>query len=124
MASVARTLRRIKEDLHPFLPEASILDSCEEAKHTWRKCKLGPVQTIHLFVVQVLCFNTAMTHLRHLADAAVNAPAYCKARMRLPLKVRESLLLKNSQAMREAAEGPKQRPKWMTAEQYALRSGK
>jgi hypothetical protein len=41
MASVARTLRRIKEDLEPFLPESSILDSCAEANHKWRKRKLG-----------------------------------------------------------------------------------
>ena len=104
MASVARTLCRIKEDLKPFISEESILDSCKEAKHKWRQCKLGPVETVHLFVVQVLNFNTAMTHLRLVADAAVKAPAYCKARMRLPLKVLESLLLKSSQAMREAAD--------------------
>jgi hypothetical protein len=104
MASVARTLRRIKEDLRPFLPEESILDSCKQAKHKWRQCKLGPVETIHLFIVQVLCFNAAMTHLRHVADKAVKAPAYCKARMRLPLAVLQSLLLKSSQAMRQAVE--------------------
>jgi hypothetical protein len=104
MASVARTLRRIKEDLNPFLPEESILDSCAEAGHTWRTRKLGPVETVHLFIVQVLCFNTAMTHLRHVADAAVKAPSYCKARMRLPLAVLQSLLRKSSQAMRQTAE--------------------
>lgn len=113
MASVARTLRRIKEDLEPFICEESVLDSCEEARHKWRACKLGPVETVHLFVVQVLCFNTAMTHLRHVADAAVKAPAYCKARMRLPLKVLESLLLKSSQAMRKAAaDGAGEAARW------------
>ena len=50
------------------------------------------MQTVHLFVLQVLCFNTAMTHLRHLSKAAVKASGYCKARMRLPLKVLEALL--------------------------------
>lgn len=104
MASVARTLSRIKQDLRPFLSEASILDSCKDAGHRWRRCGLGPVQTVHLFVVQVLCFNTAMTHLRLVADRAVRAPAYCKARMRLPLAVLQSLLLKSSRAMRRAAE--------------------
>lgn len=104
MASVARTLRRIKEDIRPFLTEESILDSCDEAKHQWRERKLGPVQTIHLFIVQVLCFNTAMTHLRHVADAAVKAPSYCKARIRLPLAVLQSLLLKSSRAMRRRIE--------------------
>lgn len=104
MASVARTLRRIKEDLRPFLSEESILDGCREAKHKWRRCKLGPVETVHLFIVQVLCFNTAMTRLRHVADKAVKAPAYCKARMRLPLAVLQSLLVKSSRAMRQTVE--------------------
>jgi hypothetical protein len=104
MASVAGTLRRIKQDLAPFLPEESILDSCHQAGHQWRKRKLGPVQTVHLFIVQVLWFNTAMTHLRHIADGALKAPAYCKARMRLPLLVLQSLLRKSSQAMRRTVE--------------------
>jgi hypothetical protein len=47
---------------------------------------------VHLFVLQVLCFNTAIRHLRHLAGHAVNAAAYCEARMRLPLDVLRSLL--------------------------------
>ena len=77
MASVARTLRRIKQDLEPFLSKESILDSCKQAKHKWRQRKLGPVETIHLFLMQVLCFNTAMTHLRHLA--ARTEEAYVRA---------------------------------------------
>lgn len=68
MANVARTLGRIKEDLRPFLPEERILRACREAGHRWRKRKLGPVETIHLFIVQVLSFNTAMTALRHVGD--------------------------------------------------------
>lgn len=99
MVSVASALERIKQDLDPFLPEASIRAACRQAGHRWRERKLGPVQTIHLFVLQVLCFNTAMTHLRHLSKAAVNASAYCKARRRLPLKVLEALLEQSAAAM-------------------------
>jgi hypothetical protein len=99
MASVPSTLARIKEDLQPFLPEESILNACRDAGHHWRQRVLGPVQTVHLFIVQVLCFNTAMTHLRHLGKTAVKAPAYCRARMRLPLAVLETLLSQSSQAM-------------------------
>jgi hypothetical protein len=100
MASVSRTLARIKEDLDPFLPEESILSACRQLGHEWRERALGPVQTVHLFVVQMLCFNTAMTHLRHLAHMAVSTSAYCRARMRLPLAVLEALLDKSSEAMR------------------------
>lgn len=99
MASVASALTRIKQDLDPFLPEPLIELACRQAGHRWRERKLGPVRTVHLFILQVLCFNTAMTHLRHLGKAAVKAPAYCKARMRLPLKVLEALLEQSAAAM-------------------------
>lgn len=105
MASVSRTLTRIKQDLHPFLPEASVLDACRAVGHTWQNRKFGPLRTLHLFILQILCFNTAMTHLRHLAKEAVLAPAYCKARMRLPLAVLQRLLRQSSQAMRDATKG-------------------
>jgi len=100
MANVSRTLQRIKEDLEPFLPEESILSACRDAGHKWRRRQLGPVQTLHLFILQILSFNTAMTHLRHLAKSVVKAPAYCRARMRLPLKVLQALLRQSSAAMR------------------------
>jgi hypothetical protein len=100
MASVSRMLRRIKDDLQPYLSEKSIEDACHEAGYVWRERKWGPAKTIHLFVIQLLCFNTAMTHLRHIADAAVTAPAYCRARMRLPLAVLQKLLGQSSAAMR------------------------
>jgi Transposase DDE domain len=102
MASVASTLDRIKQDIRPFLPDGSIDSACQKAGHRWRRRKLGPVETIHLFIVQVLNFNTAMTHLRHLSKTAVKASSYCRARMRLPLKVLEALLEESSAAMHKA----------------------
>jgi Transposase DDE domain len=102
MASIACTLERIKEDLEPFLPETEIKQACDEAGHKWRERKCGPVKTVHLFIVQVLCFNTAMTHLRFLAKAAVEASSYCRARMRLPLVVLQKLLRSSATAMRAA----------------------
>jgi hypothetical protein len=103
MASIARVLVHLKQDLQPFLSEESILSACHQAGHRWRQRTLGPVQTLHLFILQVLCFNTAMTHLRHLAKQAVKPPAYCKARMRLPLQVLQSLLQSSAAAMRQTA---------------------
>jgi len=98
MASIAGALARIKDDVGPFLSEASILAACREAGHRWRERELGPVATLHLFVLQVLNFNTAMTHLRHLAGRAVQAPAFCRARMRLPLGVLAALLRESASA--------------------------
>jgi hypothetical protein len=102
MASISRALERIKQDLGEHLPQGSIEQACVDAGHHWRERQLGPVQTPHLFVLQVLNFNTAITHLRRLAGHAVNAAAYCRARMRLPLEAVQRLLGQTSQAMQAA----------------------
>src|SRR5215203_2092004 len=103
MVSVSRALGRIKSDLGPYLPEGSVEAACREAGHRWRERKLGPAATLHLFVLQVLHCNTAIRHLRHLAGGPVNAAAYCRARMRLPLAAVQALLRSTSGAMRGAA---------------------
>jgi hypothetical protein len=102
MASISSTLERIKQDLEPFLPQALITRACKQVGYRWREREYGPVRTVQLFILQVLCFNTAMTHLRLLAKAAVKAPAYCRARMRLPLVVLQSLLRSSAHALRQA----------------------
>lgn len=106
MASIASALRRLKADLRRFLPDEAILDACRQAGHHWRWRKLDPVATLHLFLLQVLNFNTAMTHLRRLSRTAVKAPAYCRARMRLPLAALQQLLADSSRAMRDATSSP------------------
>jgi hypothetical protein len=105
MASVAGALRRIKQDLEPHLSESMIEAACRDAGHRWRQRKLGPVMTIHLFVLQVLHGNTAIRHLRHLIAAPLCAAAYCKARMRLPTSVLEQLVCQSAQALRDAPGG-------------------
>ena len=82
----------IKRPFCRLISAQVILHACQEAAHVFRKRKFDPVLTIHLFLLQVLHGNTAILHLRHLADASVNAAAYCKARMRLPVAVYERLL--------------------------------
>jgi hypothetical protein len=99
MASVASSLDRIKSDLRRFLPDSDILAACDRAGHRFRRRVFDPVATVHLFVLQVICFNTAMTHLRHLARRRVNPPAYCRARMRLPLAVLQDLLRRSASAV-------------------------
>src|SRR3954468_5187951 len=105
MASVSCALSRIKDDLQDHLPEELILTACRNAGHRWRKRTFGPVETVHLFVLQVLAFNTAITHLRHLAGMAVNAAAYCKARMRLPLAALQQLLRDSAAELRRSLAG-------------------
>lgn len=105
MAGISRALDRLKEDLEDHLPDQSILAACEAVGHEWRERKLGPVATVHLFMLQALWFNTAIEHLRHLAGFPFVAAAYCRARMRLPLEVLQQLLLDSSASMRAGNDG-------------------
>jgi hypothetical protein len=99
MASVSSCLSRIKQDLEPYLPQAMILHACAQIGHRWRQRQFDPLATIHLFILQVLHLNTAITHLRHLAKIPINPASYCKARMRLPLAVLQILLRDSAAAM-------------------------
>ena len=54
---------------------------------------------MHWFILQILNFNTAITHLRHRAKVPINAASYCKARMRLPLAVVQKLLESSARPM-------------------------
>ena len=103
--SIGRALARIKADVRAFVPDESIEHAAREAGHRWRERQLGPVETVHLFVLQVIHFNTAIRHLRHLAGHAVNAAAYCEARMRLPLDVLRALLRDSAAGVAAAAAG-------------------
>ena len=103
MAIVSRALDRLKQDLKEHLPDESIHVACRAAGHQWRERKLGPVATVHLFIMQTLWFNTAIEHLRHLSGFPFAAAAYCRARMRLPLATLQTLLLDSSASMRAAA---------------------
>jgi hypothetical protein len=102
MASISRALARIKEDVRPFLPDESIVGACAAAGHAWRERVLGPVTTIHLFVLQVLHFNTSIAGLRRVAKCAFSDGSYCDARARLPLAALQSLLRSSSDALRDA----------------------
>jgi hypothetical protein len=90
--SLADALRQIRDDLATLLEPESLRQLCRDCGHRWRERVLGPVTTIHLFVLQVLHGNTACAHLPHLAGTAFTDSAYCQARARLPLTVLQALL--------------------------------
>lgn len=92
MASITQALQQIKADLGSVLAEEHIARVCREAGHTWRARVLDPVVTVHIFILQVLHGNTAMTHLPRLVGRRFTAAAYCLARQRLPLAVLQTLV--------------------------------
>jgi hypothetical protein len=102
--NMPKALDRVKRDIGTLLPAEQAEAAFRESGHVWRERKFGPVATLHLFLVQVLSFNTAITALRHLSGAPVNAASYCRARARLPLAPLQSLLRRSAAAIREAVE--------------------
>ena len=81
-------LRRLQQDLRPYLDEAAVRDTCHQLGHRWRRdALLTPFTILLWFVIQVLHGNTALTHITLKARRAFTESAYCQARARLPLAV-------------------------------------
>jgi hypothetical protein len=85
-------VRQIKADLARHLSAEAIVSECRAIGYTWRERWLGPVRTIHLFLLQVLHGNTACDHVPRLGGVPVTGKAYGDARARLPLELFERLL--------------------------------
>ncbi len=90
---IPNALRRLRQDLSPYLDEADVRDLCKQQGHRWRRdALLTPFTTILWFVIQVLHGNTALTHVTHKARRTFSESASCQARARLPLAVVRALL--------------------------------
>jgi hypothetical protein len=61
------------------------------------------VETIHLFIAQVLHGNTSCAHVRQLGNFAFTRSAYCEARNRLPVEVFRDLLGETGRRVTEQA---------------------
>lgn len=92
MVTVRSGLQKIKDDYRSFIPVEAILLACRHHGHEFRQRLLGPVETIYLFLIQILHGNAACSSLRHLAGMACSVTAYGKARARIPVAVFRTLL--------------------------------
>ncbi len=90
--SILLAVRQIKSDVAGHLAAAAIEQICGELKYTWRERMLGPVVTVHAFLLQVLHGNTACDHVPHLMGKRFTGEAYAQGRARLPLALFERLL--------------------------------
>jgi hypothetical protein len=97
---IVAILRELRQDLARHLDRHAILDACRATGHTWRDCRLDPPAIVHLFLLQVLHGNTALTHLPRLAGWSFTASAFCQARARLPLAVFREVLRRVGVALR------------------------
>lgn len=87
MVSIAKVLGRVKDDLENLLPAESILAACRAVGQSFRDTVLAPVNTVYVFLIQILHGNVAMTALPRLTDLAFTAAAYCQARSRLKVEL-------------------------------------
>ncbi len=105
MLSISQVLQQFKQAWTRQLDDRHLEQACRDAGIVWRDRVLPPVYTIKLFLLQILHGNTACDHLPRLADRRFSGEAYCKARMRLPLKLFQSLLARCANAMLAAVKG-------------------
>lgn len=92
MASIASSLRHIKDNPLTLVDRELIERVCREHNYTWRERELDPATTLALFMQQVVRGNIPCSEVRHLAGRSFTAQAYCDARARIPLAVYQTLL--------------------------------
>jgi hypothetical protein len=99
--NILAAVRQIKANVAQHLEAAAIETICRELNHTWRNRLLGPVVTLHAFLLQVLHGNTACDHVPHLMHGSFTGDAYIQARARLPLALFQRLLATIGQSLAE-----------------------
>jgi hypothetical protein len=90
--TIPQIVRQFKANVAKALSPETIMKVCAYLGHSYRARVLDPVNTVHVFLLQILHGNTACTALPRLAALPFSAAAYCLARKRLPLALFEDLL--------------------------------
>lgn len=104
MVSIAKALVQVKEDLPNLLDAATILAACRAVGQRFRNGVLTPVATVHVFLLQVLHGNVAISALPRLAGLSFTESAYCQARGRLKVALLGQLLRTVTEALRGRGE--------------------
>lgn len=103
--SIARIIQQFKQSWCGELEDAAIEQAVRETGHVWRDRELNPIETVRLFLLQILFGNVACNHVPHLAGKDVTGSAYCQARSRLPLAALEKLLVRCTTMMDDCLQG-------------------
>jgi|APSaa5957512622_1039677.scaffolds.fasta_scaffold38948_1 hypothetical protein len=104
MAKITHALQKVKNSCDYGISEDAILDATDKVEYPYRQRTLGPIQTIYLFLAQILHGNQACSSLRHSAGMTCSVEAYCKARMRLPVALFRRLLEGVCESLRDATD--------------------
>jgi len=103
---IVNAISRIRQDVGVHLSPSVIHQTCKSVGHVWRECVLTPSVIVHVFMLQILHGNTALTNLRHLSRLDLTAQAFCDARKRLPLEIFRRLLRQIVPSLRDGQEPP------------------
>jgi len=113
MVTILPALGQVREDLVKILDRKAVEEVCRALGYYWRDRQLDPWTTLHLFILQVLHNNTAMSEvspqfrgIRHGEARAVHEQHAVPSPER-PFRRPVQLIGK-----------PQSRPRWMTREQY------
>lgn len=101
--SITRSVQDFKSDLRSIVAPSRILRLCQAAGHAWRDRRLGPLETIYLFISQILHGNTSCAHVRQFGNFEFTRSAYCEARKRLPVRILRDLLRETGECVTKRA---------------------
>ena len=104
MVGISTALKQIGDEYKARLHPNAILKICRGVGYLFRQRVLGPVETVRLFLLQVLHGNTPYAAWRHLDDTDFTDSAYCQARKRLSLSVLRELLADVIASLRHATD--------------------
>ena len=104
MVRIAKAFEDVKNSCEQMIPATAILGACHLMGYRFRRRILGPVETVFLFLIQILHGNNACSALRHQASLPCSIEAYCMARRRLPAAVLRYLLDWVCRSLRKATD--------------------
>lgn len=90
MVSFRSAARCVNRQIHALVPQSLICQLVQQVGHPFRKRKLGPHETLLLWINQLLAVISLST-LCIRAGGRFTAPALCRAYRRLPLELLQQL---------------------------------
>jgi Transposase DDE domain len=87
------SVRFLKDHSSDSLSGSLIRQACRRVGYQWRQRKLGPVETLQVFMQQVLNGNTAIQDIKRITHSGFSNSSFCNARARIPLPVYKNLQL-------------------------------
>jgi hypothetical protein len=105
--SIVEAVATIKRNVAACLSLTSIQRICHAENYRCRVRELGPVTTLHAFLLQVLHGNAPCSQVVRLARLSCTTEAYCQARARIPLAIYQRLLDETSRAARHSCVTPR-----------------